>query len=79
MLNSADVEHLYHWESSTRQLGGFIYNVTEKKKSLSKQVIKPKKGEFDKSYYMKIRKFCIVKYVINKVKQNNKDGKHLQL
>ena len=51
----------------------------KKKKSLSKQVIKPKKGEFDKSYYMKIRKFCIVKYVINKVKQNNKDGKHLQL
>ena len=49
------------------------------KKSLSKQVIKPKKGEFDKFYYMKIRKFCIVKYIINKVKQNNKDGKHLQL
>ena len=49
------------------------------KKSFSKQVIKPKKGEFDKFYYMKIRKFYIVKYIINKVKQNNKDGKYLQL
>ena len=75
ILNNADIEHLYHWESSTRQLGGFIYNVTEK--SLSKQVIKAKKGEFEKFYYTKIRKFCIVKYIINKVKQNNKDGKYL--